>query len=57
MLVSIFCSLTACHLDAPAGRAALDMSSIDAMRSEASTSLRGPATAAGPFFAPGIVCS
>lgn len=33
------------------------MSSIDAMRSEASTSLRGRAAAVGPFFAPGILCS
>jgi hypothetical protein len=33
------------------------MSSIDAMRSEANTSLRGAAAAVGPFFAPGIVRS
>lgn len=42
---------------APAGRAALEMSSIDAMRSEANTSLRGRAAAVGPFFAPDILCS
>lgn len=33
------------------------MSSIEAMRSEASTSLRGGPAAVGPFFPPGILRS
>jgi len=42
--------------DAPAGSEALEISSIDAIRSEASTSLRG-FTGPWPFFPFGISCS
>ena len=42
--------------DAPAGSEALAISSMDAMRNEANTSLRG-LTGAWPFFPFGILCS
>lgn len=50
------CRASMLQIDAPAGSEARAISSMDAIRSEASTSLRGRAGGC-PFFPFGILCS